>query len=127
MNPEQDNIKTKNVLNSFKHAFHGISSAFRTERNFRIHVSVSIVVLSAAFFLRLSKIEWAILILMIVLVIIFELINTAIEFTVDLAHPKPDEHARMAKDIAAAAVLICTGASIIIGLLIFIPKIFQLL
>ena len=95
-----------NLAASFRHALHGISSAFRTERNFRLHVLIGTAVFLMAFFLRVSLVEWIILILCVVIMFVLELINTSIEFTIDLAHPETGESARLAKDIAAAAVFV---------------------
>ena len=83
-----------------------------------------IVVVIAGIVYSISKIEWMICIILFGLVITAELINTAIETTVDIAMPRKDEKAKLAKDVAAGAVLVCAITASIIGLIIFLPKIF---
>ncbi len=118
--------KSSNLTTSFRHAFHGISSAFRTERNFRIHVLMGLGVFLAAYFLRVSFMEWMVLILCVFSMFVLELINTSIEFAVDLVHPEMGEGARLVKDIAAAAVLVFAFTAAVIGLIIFLPRFLQL-
>ena len=113
----------KRLINSFGYAIRGIYSAFKTEQNLVIHTIVTIIVIALAIYLQVSTIELCILILVIGLVIAFEMMNTAIEYVVDMAMPNIHPLARLAKDISSGAVLVCAIASIIIGLIIFIPKI----
>lgn len=108
---------------SFKHAFEGIGVAFRTQPNFRIHLLAATSVLAAGYFYNLSPTEWLILILTMAMVIITELINTAIEATVDLLTDQHHHYAKVAKDVAAGAVLLAAATSIIVGAFIFLPKI----
>jgi len=126
-NKQKKPHESSNLTASFRHAFHGISSAFRTERNFRTHVLIGLGVILAAYFLRVSLIEWIVLILCVVTMFVLELVNTSIEFTIDLAHPETGEGARLAKDIAAAAVFVFAFAAAVIGLMIFLPKILKLI
>lgn len=114
----------KKLINSFKYAFSGIFLSFKTERNMKIHFLVMFLVIVMGLLFKISTFEWIICILLFGLVISLELINTAIEKTVDLAMPKINENAKIAKDVSAGAVLISAICSAIIGLLIFIPKIF---
>lgn len=120
-------MKNKKIINSFKYAFQGIFSAFKTERNMKIHVAFMILVIIAGIVLKISLIEWLICVLCFALVISAELFNTAIELVVDLASPGIHEKAKLSKDIAAGAVLITAIGSAIIGLIIFIPKIIELI
>ena len=113
----------KKIINSFKYAINGIISAFKTEKNMKIHVLVMILVIILGIVMKLTNIEWIICILSFGLVIGAELINTAIETTVDIAMPEKNEKAKLAKDVSAAAVLIFATTSAIIGLMIFVPKI----
>lgn len=115
--------KTKKLINSFKYAFQGIASSFKTERNMKIHVFIMILVVIAAIWFRLSFMEWIACIIMISLVICAELFNTAIETVVDMIMPEKNEKAKLAKDIAAGAVLVLALGSVAVGLIIFIPKI----
>ena len=114
--------KSKNVITSFKYAFQGVFSAIKTERNLKIHISIMILVIIAGIFLKISKMEWIICIILFGIVISAEMFNTAIEQTVDIAMPEKNEKAKIAKDVSAGAVLIVAIASAIIGLIIFIPK-----
>ncbi len=116
--------KKKKLTNSFKYAFEGIASSLKTEQNLKIHFAIMIVVIIAGIICRISVFEWIICVILFGLVIAFELINTAIETTVDLAMPDKHPKAKLAKDISAGAVLILAITAIIVGLIIFIPKIF---
>lgn len=116
-------IKDRKLIKSFKHAFEGIKSAFKTERNMRIHVLVTMLVIIFGIFFKLSSIEWIICTICFALVIGGELFNTAIEITVDLITTEINEKAKKIKDISAGAVLVFAFGSMIVGLIIFIPKI----
>ncbi|KGR74535.1 diacylglycerol kinase family protein [Ureibacillus sinduriensis] len=109
------------LLKSFGYAFYGIWTAFN-EQNMRIHMISALIVIIAGVFTGLTNIEWMIIILVITLVIGAEMINTAIESVVNLASPDIHPLAKQAKDVAAGAVLVFALASVIIGLLIFLPK-----
>ena len=114
--------KTKKILNSFKYAFQGIITSFKTERNMKIHV-IMLLVIIAGILLKISNIEWFICIILFTLVISAELFNTAIETVVDMITTEKNEKAKIAKDVSAGAVLILAIGSAIVGLMIFIPKI----
>ena len=116
--------KRKRLRNSFKYAFEGIKEAWKTEQNLKIHFIIMLLVIIAGFIFKLSAIEWIMCLLLFALVISLELINTAIETTVDIAMPEINEKAKFAKDIAAGAVLFSAIISVIVGLIIFLPKIF---
>lgn len=118
-------IKRKKLMNSFKYAFEGIISAFKTEQNLKIHFFIVILVIIAGIILKINLIEWLICIILFGFVITTELINTAIETTVDIAMPQKNEKAKLAKDVAAGAVVISAITAIIIGMIIFIPRIFE--
>ncbi|MBM6619261.1 diacylglycerol kinase family protein [Bacillus suaedaesalsae] len=107
-------------IHSFKYASMGIIHALKTEQNIRIHLLAGIIVFILAFIVKVSAIEWTILLLLISGIIVLELVNTAIERTVDLATNK-EYHllAKQAKDLAAGAVLVYAVTAIIIGLIIF--------
>ena len=114
----------KKLLKSFKYAFDGIYTGIKEEQNMKIHITIMILVIIFGIMLKISTIEWIICIVLFGLVISMELINTAIENTVDLVTKEKNEQAKIAKDVAAGAVLVSAIASTIIGLIIFIPKIF---
>ena len=113
----------KRLINSFKYAFEGIYTGLKTERNMKIHFIIVILVIIFGIILKISKMEWIICIILFAFVISLELINTAIENTVDLITQEKNPKAKIAKDVAAGAVLISAIASAIIGLIIFVPKI----
>lgn len=114
----------KKFLNSFKYAFQGILTSFKSERNMKVHFLIMFLVIILGFLYKISKVEWMICIILFVIVISGELINTAIEITVDIAMPEKNEKAKKAKDVSAGAVLVLAIGAAIIGLIIFIPKIF---
>lgn len=116
----------KKIINSFKYAFEGIKSSLKTERNIKIHFSMMVLVIVAGILLDISTYEWMICIILFGMVIGGELINTAIEEVTDLVTTEINPKAKLAKDIAAGAVLIMAITSAIIGLIIFIPKIILL-
>lgn len=117
--------KTKKLINSFKYAFSGIASSFKTERNMKIHVLIMILVIIAGIVFKISALDWIILTIMIALVISAELFNTTVETVVDMITKERNEKAKLAKDIAAGAVLVLAIGSVIVGLIIFIPKILE--
>ena len=113
----------KRFFLSFKYAFEGIIFALKSERNIKIHLLAACIVVGLGFYFHIQKYEWLILILTIGIMIVVELINTAIERTVDLASAEFHPLAKQAKDIAASACLVFAICSLIIGFIIFLPKI----
>ena len=97
----------------------------RTDRNLRIHLAATVIVAAAGAWCRLTAMEWAVIVLAIGLVWTAELINTAIEAAVDLASPEHHELARQAKDVASAAVLLAALTAVIVGVIIFGPRIWH--
>ena len=124
---EYKKIDKKKLKNSFKYAGQGIKSAFKTEQNLKIHFIITAIAIILGIILKLSFTEWAICFLLFGFVITAELMNTAIEVTVDLAMPDINEKAKLAKDIAAGAVLVSSIVAILIGIAIFLPKILVLI
>ena len=120
MNPKQE---CKKLINSFKYAIEGFISSFKTERNMKIHILAMAIVITIGFYLKLNIIEWCFITFAIALVIGAELFNTAIETIVDMVSPEKNAKAKLAKDISAAAVLAFSIGAVVIGALIFIPKI----
>lgn len=113
----------KKRLESFKYAFKGIALLFQNEPNARIHLIASILVIIAGFYFHVSTTEWCLLILCIGLVLSAEAVNTAIENLTDLVSPDFHPLAGKAKDVAAAAVLLIAMSTVVVGVLIFLPKI----
>lgn len=103
----------------FYTAYEGVVATFRTERNFRIHVLATLVIVAAGWFFDVSEVDWILLILAIALVLGTELMNTAVEATVNLFSPDLHPLAKKAKDAAAGAVLISSLAAAVIGLIVF--------
>lgn len=120
-------LSIKRLRKSFGYAFKGIDDVIEHEPNMKIHVVVAILVVIMAFILKVSIIEWIILVLLIGTVLAAETINTTIENLVDMYTKEYDEKAKIVKDTAAGTVLIFAITSAIIGLIIFIPKIIYLL
>jgi undecaprenol kinase len=112
---------------SFAHAGRGLFLLLLTEFHFRVHLGAAVLVAGFGLFLQISLIEWLILILTITGVLVAEAFNSALERVVDLAHPDRHPLARDAKDLAAAAVLLISIAAAMIGLIIFIPRVYNLL
>lgn len=120
-------MKNKKLINSFKYAFTGMWSAYKSEKNMKIHIAVAILVILFGVFLQISTYEWLACTVCFAMVIGSEMFNTAIETVVDIAMPKKDERAKKAKDVAAGGVLVFAIGSAIIGSIIFIPKIIDYL
>ena len=114
----------KKRLESFKYAFKGIATLFKSEVNARIHLFFTCLVIPMGFYFQVALWEWCLLILCIALVLSAEAVNTAIEKLTDLISPDYHPLAGQAKDVAAAAVLLLAIGAAIIGLLIFVPKIY---
>lgn len=113
-------ISWRKLFSSFMFAFAGIFTTFKTEQNFRIHTFISVIVITTAIALDFSSLKLIILLIVIGLVLALELINTAIENTVDLITPEYHLLAKKAKDAAAGAVLVFSIFAVIIGILLFI-------
>ena len=119
--------KSENLGESVKFAFDGIVYALKTQRNLRIHLTIALLTIIMAFVLSLSSLEWAIIVFCIVLMFFSEMTNTTVETLIDLYFgDNHSEIAKNAKDIAAGSVLICATGVVIVGMLIFIPKILHL-
>lgn len=121
------NRSTLSLLRAFRCAFAGVWYLFRTQRNAQIHLLISACVIALGLVLGLARWEWLVLVLTIALVLAAEGINTAIEAAVDLATSTYHPLARVAKDVAAGAVVICALAAITVGCLVFIPHLWPLL
>lgn len=107
---------------SFYYALCGIKNNVARERNLKIHIIVALIVILLGFLLKISTMEWMICLILFGLVISLELVNTAIEITVDIYIHEFNEKAKLAKDTAAGAVLVAAIISMIIGNIIFLPK-----
>ena len=110
---------------SFQYAFEGWWYVLRTQHNAWIHALFSIAVFGMAFWLGLGRLEWAVLILTIMAVWMAEFMNTAIEAVVDMTMPEIHPLAKVAKDVAAAAVLLGAIGAVLVGLLILGPPLWE--
>ncbi len=119
--PDKKANEIHSRLQSFRYAFEGWGYMLRTQPNAWIHALISAAVFLLGFWLRLPRLEWAILILTILLVWMAEFMNTALEAVVDMASPEFHPLAKTAKDVAAAAVLVGAAGAVLIGLLILGP------
>ena len=117
----------KDRLKSFSFAFDGLKKLWKEEHNFRIHFFATILVIIAGLIFKISAFEWIAVILSIGLVFVTEIINTSIENLSDFVSPGENEQIKKIKDISAAGVLIAATTAFIVGVIIFLPKIFRLL
>lgn len=119
--------KNKNFFEALKNALNGLKYAIKTQKDLKIQIFIAIIVIIMSILLKISKIEMIIITISIFLVIFAEVMNTAIEKTVDLVTQEYNEIAKIAKDISAGAVLVLAINSIIIGLYIFGDKIINII
>jgi len=110
-------------LKSTTHAMRGLNIFFKSTHNSWLHIFFAALAIYLGFILKISNIEWVMIIFAIGLVIVTEALNTAFEFDIDLTSPVYHPYARDTKDVAAGAVLISVLIAGIIGLIIFLPKI----
>ena len=115
----------RRITLSFKYAFGGIAFVFRTQRNARIHGLITLCVVALGLWLRLPGVDWAILVLAMMVVWVSEIFNTAIEAHVDFTSPEKRQQAKVAKDVAAAAVLVSAMGAVIVGLIILGPPLVE--
>ena len=112
-------LQRPSLLQSFNHAAEGIVHALRTQRNLWIHFAIAVAVLVAAVGFGVSRIELAVLVVAITFVLVAELVNTAVEAAVDVSSTSFDPMAKLAKDIAAGAVLLAALSAVAVGYLVF--------
>ena len=116
----------KRLIKSFSYAFSGVISALKTEQNLLIDFISGIIAIVLGFVLKISTIEFIIVLIVIALVISMELMNTAIEYVVDMAMPEIHPLAKLSKDISGGAVLVSAIIALVVGLIIYLPKIIAL-
>lgn len=126
-NSEARSFQFTGRIRSFRHAIVGVLRMIRCQHNAWIHAAATLVVLAAAFFLRVSAADWCWIILAISIVWTAEALNTAFEFLADAASPEFHPLVRDAKDVAAGAVLLTAIAAAVIGSLVFWPYISKLI
>ena len=124
---DSEKFSIKKRIKSFGYAFKGIRDFLFTTHNAWIHITVAILVVIAGFYFHISVIEWIGIVLSIGMVLSAEALNTAVVDWVDLVQPEYNKKAGSIKDIAAGAVLLTAICATIIGLLIFVPKVMDML
>ena len=117
--------KTSSFWRSFGQAYRGILYSWKTQRHLQFHIFAASCVLAAAWWSRLSRVEWVLLLFAIGSVIAAEVMNTAVEIVVDLVQPNFHPLAGMAKDVAAGAVLVTAIQAVIIGIIVLGPSVFR--
>ena len=126
MSKENQPFSFKKRLNSFSYAFQGLKTLFKEEHNARIHLAVSLVIITLGLAFEINITEWILLCFTIGLVFACEILNSAIENICDLVSPEDNIYIKKAKDLGAAATLVSAVIAIIVGLLIFVPKFYHL-
>lgn len=114
-------MSIKKTTASFMYAFRGIAYVFKTEQNFRLHTAVGLVVLGVAGYLKFSLGKMSLLVLVIMLVLMMEMVNTALERFTDLLKPRLHHYVSTVKDIMAGVVLITAVGAVVIGAMLFLP------
>ncbi|KKR21286.1 MAG: diacylglycerol kinase [Parcubacteria group bacterium GW2011_GWE2_39_37] len=114
-------IRFKRLYKSFTYAFRGLLKTFREEQNLRVQTIAALMAIILAVFLRIERLEWALLIFSISLVILMEILNSAVERVSDVLKPRISSYVKEIKDIMAAAVLLSALSAVVIGLIIFLP------
>ncbi len=109
----------KRFIRSFSYAANGLWSVLREQRNFKIHLFIALLVISAGFYVELNRGEWMVITIVIGFVFAAELFNTAIEYIVNLISPEHQTAAGKIKDIAAGAVLLAAITALIVGVIVF--------
>lgn len=124
--PKNNSISIRSRLKSFVFAFNGILLSFKLGHNIWVQSVIGMLVVLAGFWLGISIAEWLFVVLAIGMVLSAEVFNTAIELLVDFVSPEHNKKAGEVKDLAAGAVLLASIAAAVIGLLIFIPRLINL-
>jgi len=120
-------MKSPSLFASFRFALQGIAHAFRTQRNFKVHCSVTLAVVVVGLVVGLSPEQWAILAVVMGLVFQAELMNTALEAVVDHVSPEFHALAKVAKDCAAGAVFLTALCAVVVGILVLGPPLIGIL
>jgi diacylglycerol kinase len=123
---KQNKFLVSERLKSFKYAFNGLRILFKEEHNAQIHFFAAVCAILAGFLFDISMYEWIAIVFAIGLVITMEIANTAIEGISDFVSPKKNDKIKRIKDLAAAGVLVSAITALIIGLIIFMPKVLGL-
>lgn len=111
----------KRIFSSFKTAFEGLVFVFRNEPNFRLQILFGIFALFLAYIFKIRTSEWVVVILLIIMVLVMEILNTALEQFTDLLKPRLHHYVKAIKDVMAAAVLTMAFGALLVGIIIFWP------
>lgn len=122
----KSNFSWKDRIRSFNYAFNGLKIIWQEEHNFRVHLVAAILAMMLSYLLRISHYEWLAVIFAIGFVLVCELLNTAVEHLADFVCQEKNPDIKRIKDIAAAAVVLSSLTALLIGLIIFIPRILLL-
>ena len=117
-------IRIGRLFKSFKYAIRGLVKVFKEEQNLRVQLLAGIIALILAQYFQIKAIEWCILIIIILIVLLMEIINSAVERITDVLKPRINTYVKEIKDIMAAAVMLASIFAVIIGAIIFWPYIF---
>jgi diacylglycerol kinase len=120
-------MKKQPLIAAFRHAVNGILWFFKVERNAKIHFICTVLVVVFGLILSVSKLDWLFLTVAIISVWVTELINSAIEMLCDYVQPERHASIKIVKDLAAGAVLLAAIGSVIIGGVVFLPKMYEML
>ena len=119
-------VRVKRLIKSFTYAARGLVKTFREEQNLQIQTTIGLIIIVFALVIKISRIEWILLIFAISLVVLLEIANSAVERITDVLKPRINHYVREIKDIMAAGVLLASLTAIIIGLIIFWPYLIKL-
>lgn len=126
---DRNKIKKKGIrrfIASIKNSVNGLIYAYLNEQSLTLHAILTIIVLISGFYFHISKMQWAILVIVMTIIIVTELLNTAIEAVVDMVTDKYNELAKIAKDCASAAAFIASILALGLYLYVFIPKFIEM-
>lgn len=118
-------IRINRLLKSYSYAFKGLFKTFREEQNLRIQTIASLIIFILGIYFKISRLEWALLVLVIGLVLVAEITNSAVERITDVLKPRINNYIQEIKDIMAAGVLLSSMAAIIVGLVVFLPYLYK--
>ncbi|MDO8668550.1 MAG: diacylglycerol kinase family protein [bacterium] len=114
-------IRVGRLIKSFGYAFKGLFKVFREEQNLKIQTTASLLVIILGIYFGINHLEWILLTLVMALVLVVEVTNSAVERITDVLKPRINSYVKEIKDIMAAAVLLSSAAAVIVGLLVFWP------
>lgn len=117
----------RRLMRSFGYALQGIKYVLKTQPNMKIHSIAGVLAILAGFYFKISANEWLALVIVIGFVLILEVVNTAVETLVDLYTEEYHKLAKVSKDTAAGAVLLMAIVSVVVGIIIFLPKIWNMI